>query len=393
LTRLSDNTKTNLGTSLTPPVEVDGVSYSGVSMAAGDTFKIQPTINGASSFSMALQNTQLIATAAPIVTGSNAANAINATTGATNTGNGIISNTSLDSSAFKQGSSVSFTASLNGTQMQLTAAWTGATPAPDVTVSYPDGTSTTVAAGTAFDYQSGATITSGGVSYTLTGAPAAGDTFNFAPVGGNKGTATISAGSVDKTFLDPATAMTTPTKLTYDNTATPPAFTVSPAIGAGVPVSVTHKDGTTETLPAGASLKYIAGDTYTIGGVTFSISGQPADGDQFTISPNTNASADNRNALAMGALQTKNTIGNTNLQGSYSQLVATIGNKTNEINVTNTAEKARLTAIQTEQQSESGVNQDEELAHMLQNQQQYQAAARIIQAASDMLNVLLTLGN
>ena len=393
MTRLSDNTKTNLGTSLTPPVEVDGVSYSGVSMAAGDTFKIQPTINGASSFSMALQNTQLIATAAPIVTGSNAANAINATTGATNTGNGIISNTSLDSSAFKQGSSVSFTASLNGTQMQLTAAWTGATPAPDVTVTYPDGTSTTVAAGTAFDYQSGATITSGGVSYTLTGAPAAGDTFNFAPVGGNKGTATISAGSVDKTFLDPATAMTTPTKLTYDNTATPPAFTVSPAIGAGVPVSVTHKDGTTETLPAGASLKYIAGDTYTIGGVTFSISGQPADGDQFTISPNTNASADNRNALAMGALQTKNTIGNTNLQGSYSQLVATIGNKTNEINVTNTAEKARLTAIQTEQQSESGVNQDEELAHMLQNQQQYQAAARIIQAASDMLNVLLTLGN
>jgi flagellar hook-associated protein 1 FlgK len=72
--------------------------------------------------------------------------------------------------------------------------------------------------------------------------------------------------------------------------------------------------------------------------------------------------------------------------------VATIGNKTNEINVTNTAEKTRLTAIQTQQQTESGVNQDEELANMIRNQQQYQAAAKIIQAASDMINVLLTLG-
>jgi flagellar hook-associated protein 1 FlgK len=69
-----------------------------------------------------------------------------------------------------------------------------------------------------------------------------------------------------------------------------------------------------------------------------------------------------------------------------------IGNKTNEITVTNKAENARLTAIQQEQQSESGVNQDEELANMIKNQTAYQAAAKIIQAASDMLNVLFTLG-
>ncbi|WP_420106695.1 flagellar basal body rod C-terminal domain-containing protein [Herbaspirillum huttiense] len=94
----------------------------------------------------------------------------------------------------------------------------------------------------------------------------------------------------------------------------------------------------------------------------------------------------------MANLQTANTINGTSFQGSYSQLVATIGNKTNEINVTNTAEKTRLTAIQAQQQSESGVNQDEELAQMIKNQQQYQAAAKIIQAASDMINVLLTLG-
>ncbi|MHA0111099.1 hypothetical protein ACXYUI_28785, partial [Klebsiella pneumoniae] len=81
------------------------------------------------------------------------------------------------------------------------------------------------------------------------------------------------------------------------------------------------------------SLAYTAGDTYEISGVKFKISGQPSNGDQFTIAANTSAASDNRNALAMANLQTANTINGTSFQGSYSQLVATIGNKTNEINV------------------------------------------------------------
>jgi len=50
-----------------------------------------------------------------------------------------------------------------------------------------------------------------------------------------------------------------------------------------------------------------------------------------------------------------------------------------------------LAAIQQEQQSESGVNQDEELSNMMKNQTAYQAAAKIIQAANDMLNVLFSI--
>jgi flagellar hook-associated protein 1 FlgK len=238
------------------------------------------------------------------------------------------------------------------------------------------------------------TITTGGITFTLTGTPSTtpGDKFNFAPVAANKGTATINAGSVTAPYLTTTTPLTKPTTLTYDTTTAPPAFAISPAVPAGGG-TITHKDGTTTAIAGGAtSLPYTAGDTYEISGVKFQISGQPSNGDQFTIAANTNASSDNRNALALAGLQTANTINGTSFQGSYSQLVATIGNKTNEINVTNTAEKTRLTAIQTQQQTESGVNQDEELANMIRNQQQYQAAAKIIQAASDMINVLLTLG-
>ncbi|QJQ00735.1 flagellar hook protein FlgK [Herbaspirillum rubrisubalbicans] len=402
-TRLSDNTKT-VKAATDFPVTLDGVTYSNgaaapgpfaPSIPSGNIYKIQPTANGAAAFSLALNNTQLLASAAPISTAANATNNVNASMPATNTGNAIISNTALDSTKFQQGSSVSFTASVSGSQVQLSAAWTGAAPVPTVTYTNPDGSTGTASGGAAFNYTPGMTISSGGVSFTLTGTPGttAPDKFNFAPVAANKGTATISAGSVTPAYLTTTTPLTKPTTLTFNNTASPPVFNISPAVPAGGG-TITHKDGTTTAIAGGAStLSYTAGDTYEISGVKFQISSQPANGDQFTIAANTNATSDNRNMLAMANLQTANTINGTSFQGSYSQLVATIGNKTNEINVTNTAEKTRLTAIQNQQQSDSGVNQDEELAHMIRNQQQYQAAAKIIQAASDMINALLSLGS
>jgi flagellar hook-associated protein 1 FlgK len=385
ITRQSDNTKTVVDPTATPagtfPVTVDGVTYAAPTMAAGDSFKVQPTVDGAAQLTMAISNTQLIAGAAPIVTGGNAASSVGLTTTG-NTGSGVVSGAALDTSAFVQGSTLSYAVTAGPT---LTASWTGVAPAPAITVTDTSGTSTTYAAGAAIPYSAGSTYSSGGVSFVLSGTPATGDNFSFAPVAANTGTASISAGSVDSSYF--ASPLASPLKMTYSTTA-PVGFAISPVVPAGGAV-ITHKDGTTTAVAAGAStLPYVAGDSYTLGGMTFAITGQPANGDQFTVSANANATSDNRNALLLAGLQTKNTIGSATYQGSYSQLVATIGNKTNEINVTNTAEKARLDSITAEQQSESGVNQDEELANMIKNQQQYQAAAKIIQAASDMLNVL-----
>ncbi|MEO8837587.1 MAG: flagellar basal body rod C-terminal domain-containing protein, partial [Herbaspirillum sp.] len=99
--------------------------------------------------------------------------------------------------------------------------------------------------------------------------------------------------------------------------------------------------------------------------------------------------------LALGALQTDMTrvSGGTSYQGAYSQLVSFIGNKTHELDVNRTAEGNQLKIAQAAQQAESGVNLDEEAANIMRYQQAYQAAAKLMQAASQMFDTLLTLGH
>jgi len=70
-----------------------------------------------------------------------------------------------------------------------------------------------------------------------------------------------------------------------------------------------------------------------------------------------------------------------------------VGNKTNELNVSSTATGNLLTGLVQAQQSESGVNLDEEATNLLRYQQAYQAAGKVMQIASQLFNTLLTLGN
>ncbi|WP_050462266.1 flagellar hook-associated protein FlgK [Herbaspirillum autotrophicum] len=380
-TRLSDNSKTVVDPLATPagtfPVVLDGVTYSSPTMNANDSFLIKPTVNGAASIGVAITNTQKIAAGSPILTSTNAVTTMGAST--TGTGTGVVSAATLDKAAFLAAGSPNQTYTYaTGTPNTLAL-----TPPASVNVTGTDGVTTTYAAGVPVPYSAGATISSGGVSFILGGAPANGDTFKFAPVPANNGTATISPGSIDSTY----TPMAPGSKIGFTFDSASGSFAMSPAAA----VSIKHADGSTTTAASGSPVPYVAGDTYTVSGVTFTLTGQPANGDQFFVGPNTNGVNDNRNAQALNALQTANTVGNTSFQGSYSQLVSMIGNKTNEISVTNKAENARLQAITLEQQSESGVNQDEELANMIKNQLQYQAASKVIQAASDMLNTLLAL--
>ena len=108
----------------------------------------------------------------------------------------------------------------------------------------------------------------------------------------------------------------------------------------------------------------------------------------------TGAPGDNRNALLLGALQTTNTLGNgtTTYQGAYSQFVSQVGNKTHELEVTSTAAGNLLSEATTSLQNESGVNLDEEATNLLRYQQAYQAAGKVMQIASKMFDMLLSLG-
>ena len=69
-----------------------------------------------------------------------------------------------------------------------------------------------------------------------------------------------------------------------------------------------------------------------------------------------------------------------------------VGNKTRELEVTSSAAGKLLTEATISLQNESGVNLDEEAANLLRYQQAYQAAGKVMQIASELFDVLLSIG-
>lgn len=181
---------------------------------------------------------------------------------------------------------------------------------------------------------------------------------------------------------------------------TTPAPTSPPTIPAATLTYDAVASQYNVTTTAGLSTVAYTGptaQTITIGDVNFTITGAPNAGDIFTVGPT--GVGDSRNALLLAGLQTKNTIGatsttanTTTYQGAYSQLVSLVGNKSRELKVTGESEKQRLSLVVQSQQSVSGVNLDEEASNLLRYQQAYQAAGKVMQIASDMFDVLLSLG-
>jgi flagellar hook-associated protein 1 FlgK len=202
----------------------------------------------------------------------------------------------------------------------------------------------------------------------------------------NAGNATISTGTIDSTY----SGGEVPTTLTYDATTTPGTFSGFPA---GLDVIVTaNGTSTTYTAPA-AAVPYTAGATIAFGGVQVQISGTPKGGDTFSIVANTSGTGDNRNILALGALQNAKTLlgGTADYNSAYSQIVGSVGNKTREMQVNSDAQGKLLTSIQSAQQSQSGVNLDEEATNLIRYQQAYQASAKVMQVVSDLFGTLLSI--
>jgi flagellar hook-associated protein 1 FlgK len=163
--------------------------------------------------------------------------------------------------------------------------------------------------------------------------------------------------------------------------------------GSTVAVTV---NGTTTEVPItspNTGVTFTSGMQLTVNGVSLSLTGTPQNGDTFIVAPTTAGTSDNRNMQLLSALQTAKTMlgGSATYEGSYAQLVSSIGNKGNQVSVMNQAQQAQLTQAQNNQQSFSGVNLDEEAANLIRYQQQYQAAAKIISVAGKLFDLLTNL--
>lgn len=163
----------------------------------------------------------------------------------------------------------------------------------------------------------------------------------------------------------------------------------------------------TATLDAGGQLSF-GGVVVTIGGA-----GALADGDRFQVQPTRGAgggmenligdgsriaagagggSGDNENALALQALQGRQLVGGSaTLNGAYAAMVGDVGNRTNIVQVNLDAQQGLSEQLRAVQQSESGVNLDEEAANLIRYQQFYQANAKVIQVGSTVMDAILGL--
>jgi flagellar hook-associated protein 1 FlgK len=174
-------------------------------------------------------------------------------------------------------------------------------------------------------------------------------------------------------------------------------------------ITLTYNSGTPPTI-SGAGVTQVSPTVFTPGqtnelaisidgrSFTFTVSGRPQEGDTFTIGFNQNGVSDNRNALKMVDLQTRQTIGvDANVSGSgksftdgYGELVERVGTLTAQARMDSEATGAILKQATDNRDSLSAVNLDEEAANLIKFEQYYNASAQIIQVARSLFDTLIS---
>lgn len=104
------------------------------------------------------------------------------------------------------------------------------------------------------------------------------------------------------------------------------------------------------------------------------------------------ASGDNENALALAKLQSEPVVqGGRTISQAYGGLINGLGNQMNIVQANRSAQQGLTEQLQGLQQSESGVNLDEEAANLIRYQQYYQANAKVIETGTTLLDTILSL--
>lgn len=106
-----------------------------------------------------------------------------------------------------------------------------------------------------------------------------------------------------------------------------------------------------------------------------------------------NSPGDNRVAMMIGELQHKKALfdGATSIDEFYNGLIAEIGVRTNKANRQMEVQEGMVAQLQNLRDSISGVSIDEEMAQMMEWQKQFDASARVIRAADEMMETVMSI--
>jgi flagellar hook-associated protein 1 FlgK len=235
------------------------------------------------------------------------------------------------------------------------------------------------------------TASSVGLSIVLSGTPASGDQFLVQPTAQAAGT--IGVALTDPSGLAAAGAIQTSAADTNTGSATIGAGTVLDAANPNLLATTTLQflTPTSYSVNGAGSFAYTSGGNVDLNGWQVQISGTPAAGDTFTVQSNAGGTGDNTNALAAANQQTTGVLSNgtISVSGAVGALISGAGALAQQVNTAQTAQTAVNTQATTNVQSISGVNLDEEAAHLMQWQQAYQASAQALSVANGLFTTFL----
>ena len=223
-----------------------------------------------------------------------------------------------------------------------------------------------------------------GVTVQLGGSAANGDGYAIATANGAaglattdlqpKGIAAASAWATDSPISNSGTAA-----LTAVTSGTPAGSNFTLSYAAGV---VTVTNSATNAVIGTAA--YSADTPIQLGGMAFTFTGTPAEGDTFSVSPTGSGSRDNSNLAALTTIRQT---------GGFEARIDDLSNRT----ATTLASRKSLADAQgairdnavSARDDVSAVNLDQEAVDLLRFQQAYQAASRVVSVARETFQSLI----
>jgi flagellar hook-associated protein 1 FlgK len=149
---------------------------------------------------------------------------------------------------------------------------------------------------------------------------------------------------------------------------------------------------------------FVAGQPISLNGFQLDLTGVPKQSDVITVAKTAFPAGDNGNANALLALRDAGIVGQrsaggvvtlagTNVTDAYASALATIGVRVQSASSAADQSASIASDAKTAVANSSGVNLDEEAARLIQYQQSYQAAAKVLQVAQAVFASLLQIGS
>jgi flagellar hook-associated protein 1 FlgK len=225
-------------------------------------------------------------------------------------------------------------------------------------------------------------------------APVVGESFTLKPV---------SAAAADLTVLmknprglaaaNPVLASVNPANT---GTASIAALTINAAPAnpyQALTINFTDDNGAYEILDAGnavlATGSFSAGQPITYDGIALSLNGLPRLGDRLSIVPTPFPAASNGNALRFDSLASRALVDGQTVTDAYASAMADVGVRVQGAQAAADTSATVAARTHAELSAKVGVNLDEEAARLIQFQQAYQAAAKLLQTSQTLFDTLI----